>query len=224
MSGAIAVFVKTPQFSPVKTRLAATLGQKNAIAFYLASFSSVLSVIQSLDKVQNYYAIAEKLALKHKYWQDLPGLWQGYGGLGTRMRHIYQTLLAKHDFVILLGADTPQITKQELLVACAWLSSQHPGFAFGPSVDGGFWLFGGNRDIPHLLWTKVKYSAVDTGIQFFNKIKPLGKIKTLASLCDVDESKDLILLRQALINLTKPFPAQQAMLDFLQSLPIKFFA
>ena len=37
MSGAIAVFVKTPGLSPVKTRLAAKLGKATAEAFHLAS-------------------------------------------------------------------------------------------------------------------------------------------------------------------------------------------
>ncbi len=117
MSGAIAVFVKTPGLSPVKARLAATLGQKNAEAFHLAASRSVASVVQSLSQktdIQSYYAVAEKSALTHSYWEDLPCLWQGEGGLGERMAHIYQTLLNTHDFVLLVGADIPQMTVSEL--------------------------------------------------------------------------------------------------------------
>jgi len=222
MSGAIAVFVKTPGLSPVKTRLAVELGQENAEAFHLASSRSVSSVVQALSKlddVQSYYAVAEEPALNHDYWKGLPCLWQGEGGLGERMAHIYQTLLLKHDFVILVGADIPQMTARELLKASAWLShNEQARLAFGPSVDGGFWLFGGNCSIPQTTWTDVTYSAVDTGTQFFNKIKQVGEIKTLATLRDVDETDDLIPLRDVLQKLTEPLPAQQELVQFLETL------
>ena len=38
-----------------------------------------------------------------------------YYGCGTPLPHIYQTLLAKHDFVMLVGADLPQMTATDLL-------------------------------------------------------------------------------------------------------------
>ena len=224
MSGAIAVFVKTPGLSPVKTRLAVKLGQENAEAFHLASSRSVSSVAQALsqlDDIKSYYAVAEESALAHDYWQDLPCLWQGEGGLGERMAHIYQTLLAKHDFVILVGADIPQMTVTELLVASSWLPhNEQARLAFAPSDDGGFWLFGGNCKIPHTIWTGVSYSEADTGTQFFNKIEQVGDIKTLVSLRDVDEVEDLIPLREALLDLRDPLPAQQELLGFLDTLSL----
>ena len=82
MSGAIAVFVKTPGLSPVKTRLASQLGKETAEAFHLAAAQSVSSVVQQLSKladIQSYYAVAEQVALNHNYWQDLPCVWQGEG-------------------------------------------------------------------------------------------------------------------------------------------------
>lgn len=224
MSGAIAVFVKTPGFSSVKTRLAVKLGKEKAEAFHLTSSRAVSSVVQALsqsDDVRSYYAVAEKQALTHEYWQDLPCVWQGNGGLGERMAHIYQSLLTKHDFVMLVGADIPQMTTEELLKASTWLSHEEQGrFAFAPSVDGGFWLFGGNVEIPQALWTDVTYSEADTGDQFFNKIKQLGDVKTLPSLRDVDELGDLILLRKALLSLSEPLPAQQELVHFLDALSL----
>ena len=109
------------------------------------------------------------------------------------------------------------------MTASAWLArDEHARLAFGPSVDGGFWLFGGNCSVPHALWTGVTYSAADTGAQFFNKIGQLGEIKTLASLCDVDEPEDLLSLREALLKLAEPLPAQRELARFLEALPINF--
>ncbi len=226
MKGAIAIFVKTPGFSPVKTRLAASLGQENAEAFHLAAARSVASVVQELSKladIKGYYAVAEETALKHRYWQDLPCLWQGEGGLGERMAHIYQALLTKHDFVILVGADIPQMTAADLLVAANWLAhDEQARLSFAPSIDGGFWAFGGNFSIPLCVWTDVVYSVAETGAQFLRNIENLAEIKRLAPLRDVDDVSDLLPLRDALLNLPEPSPEQYELLRFLDALPVKF--
>ena len=60
MSGAIAIFVKTPGLSPVKTRLAVKLGQKVAEEFHLTSAQAVAETVQTAckqDDIQGYYAI-----------------------------------------------------------------------------------------------------------------------------------------------------------------------
>jgi rSAM/selenodomain-associated transferase 1 len=222
MSGAIAIFVKTPGLSPVKTRLAAKLGQHTAEAFHLASARAVENVAQEtskVDDIHSYFAVAEKSAMQHSIWQTLPCVWQGDGGLGKRMAQVYQTLLAKHDFVILVGADIPQMTTAELIKASAWLANKTQSqLAFAPSVDGGFWLFGGNCDIPQALWTTVTYSVADTGKQFLNYMRPLGKLLMLTALRDVDEPQDLLLLHNILLELTNPLPAQRQLIRFMESL------
>lgn len=223
MTGAIAIFVKTPGLSPVKTRLAAKLGQKNAETFHIRAAQAITEVVQELGKrlpVCSYYAVAEHEALVHYYWQDLPCHWQGEGGLGERMRHIYQTLLKQHNFVVLVGADIPQMTVDELSAAAQWLNSNHQDrLAYGPSNDGGFWLFGGNCSIPANIWTDVSYSQANTGAQFLNKIKPVAQIKTFATLQDVDEVTDLPVLRHALLNSTPLSEKQQQLVHFLDNLP-----
>ncbi|MCK5666068.1 MAG: DUF2064 domain-containing protein, partial [Thiotrichaceae bacterium] len=211
-----------PGLSPVKTRLAVELGQENAEAFHLASSRSVSSVVQALgklDDVQSYYAVAEESALNHSYWKGLPCVWQGEGGLGERMAHIYQTLLYKHDFVILVGADIPQMTLKQLQKATAWLPhNEQARLAFGPSDDGGFWLFGGNCNIPNEVWTDVIYSEAETGTHFLNKIKKIGDINVLESLNDVDEVDDLIQLQSELSNLPIPTKAQKELGYFVDKL------
>lgn len=223
MSGAIAIFVKTPGLSPVKTRLAHFLGKKMAEVFHLASAAAVREVVQKTcnqENVQGYYAVAEQTGLKHSYWQDFPCVWQGEGGLGERMAHVYHTLLNRHDFVILIGADIPQMVVGELLSACVWLGrEEHARMAFGPSVDGGFWLFGGNCEIPQKLWTEVTYSREDTGTQFLHKIQKFGELKQMDLLQDVDDTEDMLQLKQTLQEMPEPLPAQRALLRLLHALP-----
>lgn len=225
LSGAIAIFVKTPGLSLVKTRLAFKIGQKKAEGFHLASSRSVSAIVQAVSKfndTQNYYAVAEEQAMTHSSWQDFPCVWQKEGGLGERMAHVYQELLSKHDFVILVGADIPQMTVRELQKAIIWGSQKNQTqLVFAPSVDGGFWLVGGNCKIPHSIWNSVKYSQVDTGKQFVNKIKKLGEVKILTTLRDVDEFDDLISLRKTLLGLSEPVLEQQELGLFLSNLRLR---
>ncbi len=227
MSGAVVVFVKTPGLSPVKTRLAVKLGQENAEVFHLASSNAVASIIKSLsqkESVTGYYAVAEELALKHQYWQDMPCIWQGEGGLGERMASVYKALLKQYEYVILVGADIPQMTRKKLQVATTWLQHAKPAkLAFAPSDDGGFWLFGGNCKVPSKVWTDVIYSEVDTGINFLRKIKTLGDIKILESLNDIDEADDLIKLQRDLNNLSVITTAQEQLSDVVDNLIVNTF-
>ena len=226
MSGAIAIFVKTPGLSPIKTRLAVSLGTDPAADFHLASARAVSAVIKAaseLDTIQGYFAVAEQEGLNHEYWDGLPCLWQGEGGLGERMAQIYRALLDTHEFVILVGADIPQMTAADLLKASAWLKHEEQArFAFGPSFDGGFWLFGGNCPVPLNIWTGVNYSMADTGAQFHNKIEGLGEVLSLALLDDVDEPGDLQSLRKALCELTEPLQEQTELIRFLDILSLTF--
>jgi uncharacterized protein len=227
MKGAIALFVKTPGLSPVKTRLAESLDTHTAETFHLVSSRAVSAVIQAVSQqsaVQGYYAVAEQEALQTVVWRDMPSLWQGEGGLGARMGLVYQALLAQHDFVILVGADIPQMTQQQLLQAAEWLANDRQArFSFGSSFDGGFWLFGGNCPAPETLWTDVAYSAADTGVQFLGMLKGLGEVQYLTPLRDVDEACDLVVLHETLESMPHLLPEQRELLHFLDTLPRSLF-
>lgn len=225
MSGAIAIFVKTPGLSPIKTRLAANLGQPLAEEFHLAAAATVAETVQSVcdsEEMVAYFAVAEETAVNHSNWQALPCVWQGEGGLGERMAHIYQTLLEQHDFVILVGADIPQMTANIISDAIAWLPhSEQARLAFAPSEDGGFWLFGGNCCIADTIWTDVTYSADETGKQFLNYIEQVGDVKILTPLRDVDALEDLPPLHNSLIKLKNPTQVQQALIQFLDKVLVE---
>lgn len=220
MSVAIAIFVKTPQLSPVKTRLAKTIGRSNAEAFHLLAAQAVAETVQHVCQqynIQGYFAVAEQSAVNCSHWQQLPCVWQGEGDLGDRMAHIYQILLAKHTAVILVGADIPQMTSSILLNACLCLTKdERARLAFAPSEDGGFWLIGGNINIAQNIWTDVAYSKAQTGADFLRAIKPLGDIQILPTLRDVDEVNDLVALHHALGRLDNPLVMQSQLFDFLK--------
>jgi hypothetical protein len=76
----IAIFVKTPGLSPVKTRLAAAIGEKRALEFYRLAIEAVREVV-SASGLQACWAVAEETA----DWTGFPVIFQGEGALGTIM-------------------------------------------------------------------------------------------------------------------------------------------
>lgn len=209
MTTALAIFVKTPGHSPIKTRLAALIGARAAIEFHRLSAGAVAEVVQSAGAgLQPYWAVAERAALDDPLWRDLPQLWQGDGGLGERLHRVYATLLARHERVLLVGADAPQLTRDLLLQACDALTDPATPWVIGEARDGGFWMFGGRVPIAREAWCGVRYSCPDTARQLCESLDPPGTIAALPTLTDVDEAADLDALGDTLAALPSPLPAQ----------------
>lgn len=207
----LAIFVKTPGRSPVKTRLAAARGAAWAEDWYRRAAAAVAEVAAHAG-VAAYWAIAEPDAV----WPDLPAIPQGDGGLGERMARVHATLVARHGRGLLLGADAPQVSPALLRAADVWLDAADARLVLGPSRDGGFWLFGGNVAPPLAAWTGVRYSAADTARDFRTALDPYGAWHTLRFLTDADRPEDIPHVLAELTALPNPLPAQRALADWMR--------
>lgn len=216
MTTALAIFVKTPGHSPIKTRLAASIGAQAAIEFHRLSAGAVAEVARSVGAgLQPYWAVAESAGLDDPLWRDFPGLWQGEGSLGERLHRVYATLLVRHGRALLVGADAPQLTPELLLQACDALTRATTPFVIGKAHDGGFWLFGGRVPIAREVWCGVRYSCADTARQLRAALHPSGAIAKLPALTDVDEAADLDALGDTLATLPGPLPTQRELRHWL---------
>lgn len=218
MTGGLAIFVKTPALSPVKTRLASAVGQLRAEAFYLASAEAVASVAlqsQTQGGAIAYWAVAEPPATTGNAWIDLPRIPQGVGTLGERMDQVYRLLLGRHSYALLLGADTPQIAASSLARAAEWLAAPEPRLVLGRAQDGGFWLFGGNTALPRSVWCGPQYSTAHTADEFVAAMSPFGDWLALESLTDVDHGRDLPRMQRELEHVSAPTAAQRRLAQWL---------
>ena len=186
MKIAIAIFVKTPGVSPLKTRLAASLGQEKAEHFYHLSLKSIISTLKE-TAINPYWAIAEKQSLNNPLWSDFNRLHTGEGDLGDRQSHIYHELLKIYDGVILIGADAPQLSIEIIEQAMEALKSHD--YAIGPANDGGYYLLGGRRNIPAKVWSTTPWSDAKTRATLVAQLD--SKPYELGMLCDVDTESDL---------------------------------
>ena len=72
---ALCVFVKTPGLSPVKTRLANTIGDKAALKVYNKLLEVLKELLDSLVNIDIYWAVNEG-SEAFKYWESYPCLTQ----------------------------------------------------------------------------------------------------------------------------------------------------
>jgi rSAM/selenodomain-associated transferase 1 len=189
MTTAIAIFVKTPTLSPVKTRLAATIGKKKAMEFYGLCLNAVRETVEKLDATP-FWAVGEESGLINPLWQDFNRLYTGGGGLGERQHYIYQTLQAKYDRVILIGADVPQLSRTLLQEAITGLDKHN--FVIGPARDGGYYLFGGRTPVHKDIWMAVPYSVSGTRKKL-ESLLPSTQMH-LPLLTDVDTEDDFVFI------------------------------
>lgn len=221
-SACIAIFVKTPGYSPIKTRLAAQLDVARAEQFHLYAASAVASVCAQVTNLSTYFAIAEADAFAiHQVdpvtspWGNLAAVFQGEGGLGQRMWQVYNELRTRHPIVFLIGADIPQLQADDIREMLIWLQQDSPRMAIAPSDDGGFWCFGGNCDIALNAWNSVDYSVASTRVAFSANLTPFGCQKLFKHLADVDEYADLLAANTQLHKLSNPTAAQKELMHLL---------
>ncbi len=215
-STAIAVFVKTPGLSPVKTRLAATIGTAAAEQFYTHCTEAIRETLETASKTMDivpFWAVGEEAGLSHPLWQGFEAIYTGEGDLGERQHHIYQRLLAKYQRVILIGADSPQLSSMHLNNAIEALDSHR--FALGPAVDGGYYLLAGRAPIAKDIWTNVTYSAADTAEQLLTQLPSTAAI--LDSITDVDTIEDLAGLKREIPAENLRNNNQEILLDYIES-------
>ncbi len=196
---AFAVFVKTPILSPLKTRLAKSIGKKSAQDFYHLSLQKIQSELKTLQEQETgfdidcFWAIAEPSNSLHNiYWKTFPHIYQNQECLGARMSGVYNGLIHDgYDKVILIGSDSPQLTSLDYFNWCQ-IENNDQSVTIGPTKDGGFYCFVGGHKINKNIWTNVIYSQSDTTKNFVSELRAAGYSPNfLPEHFDVDEVDDL---------------------------------
>lgn len=221
MSIAIAIFVKTPGLSVVKSRLWPGIGRAAAERLHLASAAAVQSVVSRAaerSSIEGFWALAESAELSAMHWTGLLHVEQGLGPLGERMAAVYRQLRKHHRGVILIGADAPQIKFGVLIDAANWLLADAPRLVIGRADDGGFWLFGGNQDLATRRWSIARYSTPSTADEFVGAMDDCGEWLELETLRDLDTPADIEPVRAELESLDHASTEQRDVGAFLSSL------
>ncbi len=145
----VIVFARVPRLGEVKTRLARSVGDAEALRAHRVLLGRTLEQAASLGGVRVQLAIAgddvegEAAALAAGYGAELTR--QREGDLGTRMDDALRGALARRQLPVLVGSDCPVLGTGDLRDAFAQLAEVDAVFA--PTEDGGYALVGAAREL-----------------------------------------------------------------------------
>lgn len=225
MTGALAIFVKTPGLSAIKTRLADSVGPEVSEKFYQASVRATAACAKEVQrqygKLQVYWAVAERDGLASPMWAEFPTIYQGEGSLGLRLSNVYKELLNRHQFVCFIGADSPHIGASQLLAGIFETArNAQKKFILGETNDGGFYFFGGSLSIPEIVWTSVAYSRNQTANELSTRLFRIAGVINIRRDFDVDTVEDLQKYKEDGFACSDLLPEQLSLIQWVKSLPL----
>ncbi|HWS76354.1 MAG TPA: TIGR04282 family arsenosugar biosynthesis glycosyltransferase [Quisquiliibacterium sp.] len=155
---AVIVLARAPQRGRVKTRLAATVGDDEALAVHRSLLGRTAALAAGLvDACAASGAVAELCIAGEDPLGECSDLAARYGmritrqqglDLGERMHSALAAALRAGHLPLLLGSDCPALAVRDLLDALAALQGHDAVFA--PAEDGGYALVGLRRECPWL--------------------------------------------------------------------------
>lgn len=192
------IFAKNPEIGKVKTRLARTIGDEQALMIYvkLLEHTHAISDRVFADKAIFYSDKVQEFDILDYY--KFPKFLQKGDGLGERMDRAFGQAFAQHyEKVIIIGSDCFELNTEIIEDAISALDDYN--VVLGPSHDGGYYLLGMDRHYPHLFKNK-KWSTADVLLDTILDLKKLNlSYNLLPTLTDVDEEKDLGELRKLIV-------------------------
>ncbi|MCT4665883.1 MAG: TIGR04282 family arsenosugar biosynthesis glycosyltransferase [Flavobacteriales bacterium] len=134
----IIVFVKNLSKGKVKTRLAKTIGDENALKVYKALLEKTQTVVENL-LIDSQVHFSEKIADEN--WDLSQKFVQVGDDLGARMQKAFQEAFQNgYEKIVLIGSDLPSISSDFIQEAFQVLEQKE--LVFGPAEDGGYYLIG----------------------------------------------------------------------------------
>ena len=189
MKNTLLIFIRNPQLGKVKTRLARTLGDAEALRIY--------HILLSKTRAAALDCQAER-CLWYSDFVDENDDWRPFafqkriqhpGDLGERMEAAFQMAFeAGAQKVVIIGSDCPELSGVVLQQAFDLLDSVD--FVLGPVPDGGYYLLGMKALEPSVFYG-IEWSTETVRAKTLEKIAALGKsFAQLPMLSDVDTEED----------------------------------
>jgi uncharacterized protein len=172
----------------VKTRLAKTVGDDQALKIYKALLKHTCDVVQSVS-TQRFLFYSNfidqnddwPIAHFHKLLQSGPDL-------GEKMKNAFEQIFQSHEKVVIIGSDCPALTDK--IVNEAFEKLESFPFVIGPATDGGYYLLGMNQFSP-AIFDNVEWSTSQVTSKTIKIIRNSSKsYHLLPELSDIDNEED----------------------------------
>jgi uncharacterized protein len=192
-SNALIIFLRNPVLGKVKTRLAATIGNIEALKIYTTLLNYTLLTAKKVN-AQVYLFFADYI--NEDLVQTVPnaiGVLQQGEILGERMSHAFEYCFnLKHKQVCIIGTDCPAITATIINNGFNLLKTSN--VVIGPARDGGYYLLA-LKEFQNTLFQNINWSTATVLQETLSICKEQNLlVAQLLMLSDVDEERDLIQL------------------------------
>ena len=188
-TNALIIFVRKPELGKVKTRLAATMGDKKALSIYKELLQHTYNITYPVD--------ADKFVFYYNETDD-NDMWKGdgfnkrlqsNGDLGSKMKDAFAALFNEgYQQVVIIGSDCFELTTA--IINDAFVRLEKNDVVIGPSTDRGYYLLG-MKQLLSFVFNNKRWSTEHV---FEETITELQKehisYHTLTYLTDVDTEED----------------------------------
>lgn len=202
-TGCLLLFVKSPERTPVKSRLAQALGAERAAALYR---NFVLDMLDTLGEVIKETGCDLRICftppeaareMRHWLGDTYDYLPQQGKDLGERMKNAFAAAFREgYPQALLLGSDSPDLPASFIKEGLQLLL--HRGAVIGPALDGGYYLIGFRAT--SFLPAIFQGMAWSTGTVFNETMKIFSSAAAPPSVLppwqDVDTPADLRMLQE----------------------------
>ena len=191
--GRLLLLSKAPDPGQVKTRLIPLLGEHAAAELYAKLVHDCLTMCTTaaLCPIEIWCSPSTG----HLFFQQCHDRYkttlhaQSSGDLGQRMSQAIQTTLVQADYVVLIGADCPTLTVEDLTTALDALETG-TDVVLGPAEDGGYYLIG-MREHHAALFEKMPWSTPDVLFLTENRLQGHNlRVHKLPVRKDLDTPED----------------------------------
>ena len=150
----LVIFARRPRLGVGKRRLAADVGDVEALRFAREALDRLIRTLGRDPRWRLWLAVAPDRPLDWVHTGT--AIPQGAGGLGERLTRVIDALPPGP--VVVLGSDTPTVTRSDIAEAFRVLGPHRA--VFGPAPDGGYWLIGLRRGFREALpFAGVRWST-----------------------------------------------------------------
>lgn len=186
------VFIKNPGLGKVKTRLAKSVGDEQALSIYNRLIDITLRETDRLDcKKDIWFSDSDEVSnsvfvTRKSYAQKV----QKGDSLGERMLYAFQQSFQNNfEKVIIIGSDCPELRSFMLEKSFQLLDSFD--LVIGPAQDGGYYLLGMNGFYPEM-FSGINWSTSSVLRETVKRANDSDLLFTLLDeLNDIDTIEDL---------------------------------
>jgi rSAM/selenodomain-associated transferase 1 len=186
---AVIILIRNPVLGCVKTRLAADIGNFNALSVYNSLLSYTRNITNSINSSRLLF-YSDFIDFSDD-WED--GIYKKYlqsgNDFGEKMLNAFKIALTQHDLAVIIGSDCFELSSE--IIELAFKNLKRFDVVIGPAKDGGYYLMGLKIVYPELFQDK-NWSTDSVLSETLNTVKTLDLTYYLLPLLgDIDTFQDL---------------------------------